>query len=305
MTARKGVISGEGQEDVSGCRHIIPVSGKAVLAAGLLQTAARPDLPYEFVYNDVGCELPETYAWLDAVEQKTGWRIVRVGKSLDALIDQYGGFLPGPKSRYCTRETKIEPFEAWLGASSAVVYYGLRADENRIGYTPLKASRIHPVYPLREFDIDLRGVFSILEAQGLLPPDFFWQRLFDAVGDALKARSGWDDILAPWERRLLFTGRTRGNCYFCFFQRRFEWVWLYETHPDLFERAVAKEKPGYSFMSDLPLVCLRSEATREAIFARRVGEVRRYILGKLQGSLFPIYADTEIAATSCGLLCGK
>src|SRR5256885_522461 len=36
--------------------------------------------------------------------------------------------------------------------------------------------------------------------------------------------------------------RTRSGCYFCFFQRRAEWVGLLENHPDLFEAAKEYEK---------------------------------------------------------------
>jgi hypothetical protein len=36
--------------------------------------------------------------------------------------------------------------------------------------------------------------------------------------------------------------RTRSGCYFCFFQRKAEWVGLLEHHPDLFELAKQYEK---------------------------------------------------------------
>jgi hypothetical protein len=36
--------------------------------------------------------------------------------------------------------------------------------------------------------------------------------------------------------------RSRSGCFFCFFQRKVEWVRLYETHRDLFEEAVKYEK---------------------------------------------------------------
>ncbi|MDE0471860.1 MAG: hypothetical protein OXH57_07960, partial [Ekhidna sp.] len=36
--------------------------------------------------------------------------------------------------------------------------------------------------------------------------------------------------------------RTRSGCYFCFFQRKSEWVGLLEQHPDLFELAKSYEK---------------------------------------------------------------
>lgn len=162
-------------------RHIVLISGKDSLATALVQTAYRPGLSYEYVFNDVEAELPETYAWMRTVEAKTGWDIKRVGKSLPAKIRSYGGFLPGPRARYCTRECKIDPTEEYIGADDCTVYYGLRADEQRIGYVPIGKPNITPVYPLRDHSIDLQGVFSILDARGLVPPDFFWPRLHGAV----------------------------------------------------------------------------------------------------------------------------
>ena len=36
--------------------------------------------------------------------------------------------------------------------------------------------------------------------------------------------------------------RSRSGCYFCFFQRRDEWIGLAENHPELFEQAKQYEK---------------------------------------------------------------
>jgi 3'-phosphoadenosine 5'-phosphosulfate sulfotransferase (PAPS reductase)/FAD synthetase len=41
--------------------------------------------------------------------------------------------------------------------------------------------------------------------------------------------------------------RSRSGCYFCFFQQKIEWVWLYEQHPDLFKRSMEFEKNGYTW----------------------------------------------------------
>src|SRR5260370_583716 len=65
------------------------------------------------------------------------------------------------------------------------------------------------VYPLREAGSDSDGVRRLLEEVG-----------FSSYYD--------------W--------RTRSGCYFCFFQRRIEWVGLLEKHPDLFELAKQYEK---------------------------------------------------------------
>jgi uncharacterized pyridoxamine 5'-phosphate oxidase family protein len=44
--------------------------------------------------------------------------------------------------------------------------------------------------------------------------------------------------------------RSRSGCFFCFFQQKIEWVWLYEQHPDLFRQAIEYEKEGYTWMQD-------------------------------------------------------
>lgn len=41
--------------------------------------------------------------------------------------------------------------------------------------------------------------------------------------------------------------RSRSGCYFCFFQQKIEWVWLYEQHPELFKEAIKYENADESF----------------------------------------------------------
>jgi hypothetical protein len=195
--------------------------------------------------------------------------------------------------------------EEFIGTDECTVYYGLRADEpERGGYVPLRKVNIHPAYPLRAFGVDLQGVYSILDAQELTPPDFFWKRLYDAVVARMGGAS-WEGSLTRLERQLLFAGRTRANCFMCFFQRRYEYLWLYETHPDLFAQAEALEKEDYSFQHGFFLKELHSEDRRVDIFQARVRDVCKAIHAKRQGSLFGESCDNDIALVSCGLLCGK
>ena len=287
-------------------RHLILISGKDSLAAALVQTASRPDLAYEYVFNDVRCELPETYEWLSRVEAKTGWPIQRIGADVMERIRAYHGFVPSRLHRYCTKEGKIEPTEKHIGKDECTVYYGLRADENRTGYLPIGKPNITPAYPLREAGIGLPGVYAILDAQGLYPPTFFWPRLHAAVAERLAAWPGWEAKLSRMERDILFAGRTRANCFFCFFQRRYELLWLYEAHPDLFAQGRALEKDDYSFKQDFPMSELDRPEVRGRLFDKRVGLVTQGILAKFQRGLFEgVAADNELATTSCGLLCGK
>lgn len=284
-------------------RYIIPISGKDSLATALIQTTIDPDKPYEFIFNDTRCELPPVYEWLDKIEFKTGWKITRLNGDLEAIIDSYGGFLPNHQARYCTRQSKIQVTEDYLNKEEATVYYGLRADENRIGYVPSGKANITPDYPLQTYNIDLRGVWSILEAQQLLPPSFFWQRLYDAVEHQLGHLFDLRE-LKPYQKHFLFNGRSRANCYFCFFQRQYEFLWLYEEYPEYFEKAKSFEKSNYSWKQGYPLTKYDDPQERERIFKNRVNDVCKMIITLFTGSLFQV-EDTEIANTSCGLLCGK
>jgi 3'-phosphoadenosine 5'-phosphosulfate sulfotransferase (PAPS reductase)/FAD synthetase len=43
--------------------------------------------------------------------------------------------------------------------------------------------------------------------------------------------------------------RSRSGCYFCFFQQKIEWIWLYEQHPEKFRLAMEyeNEKEGFTW----------------------------------------------------------
>jgi hypothetical protein len=138
----------------------------------------------------------------------------------------------------------------------------------------------------------------MLEAQDLMPPDFFWQRLFDAVCNRLPPEK-WV-ALEKWQVRQIFSGRSRANCYFCFFQRLAEFLWLYEIHPDYFERAKSFETLKYTWIKDYPLSLYDDPKFREKQFEKRVNKLCSALSG-----LGKVSIDSEISRTSCGLICGK
>lgn len=71
---------------------------------------------------------------------------------------------------------------------------------------------------------NFRAVFPFKE-EGITEADV--RRLLDDAGLGLPKYYEW---------------RSRSGCYFCFFQRRAEWIGLKERHPDLFEKAKEYEK---------------------------------------------------------------
>lgn len=50
--------------------------------------------------------------------------------------------------------------------------------------------------------------------------------------------------------------RSRSGCFFCFYQQKIEWIWLYEQHPELYQKAMEYEKDGYTWMQEESLADL-------------------------------------------------
>jgi 3'-phosphoadenosine 5'-phosphosulfate sulfotransferase (PAPS reductase)/FAD synthetase len=192
-------------------RHILGLSGGKDSAALAIYMHKRvPQMEYFFC--DTHKELPETYEFLDKIKARLGISITYLSpeRGFDHWLDVYGGMLPSAKARWCTKSLKIKPLEAFIGNDEAVSYVGIRADENRDGYISTKPN-IKPVFPFKEDGLGKADILRILEESGIGIPSYY-----------------------SW--------RSRSGCYFCFFQRKYEWVRLAEEHPDLFAKALAYEQ---------------------------------------------------------------
>ncbi|APY85926.1 phosphoadenosine phosphosulfate reductase [Streptomyces alfalfae] len=196
--------------DTQKVRHVLGISGgKDSSALAVYMRNRVPEMEYFFC--DTGAELPETYEYLNRLEAALGKSIVRLNadRDFDHWMEVYQGTLPSPQMRWCTKNLKIKPLEDWVGDDKVISYVAIRADENRIGYVSTKPN-IDAVFPFREEGIDKEGVMRILDEAGIGLPGYY-----------------------EW--------RTRSGCYFCFFQRKHEWVGLKERHPDLYAKAVEYE----------------------------------------------------------------
>lgn len=213
-------------------RHIVSLSGgKDSTALAIYLRQRYPELPAEYVFCDTGAELDETYEYLERLEALLGVEVTRLS-ALDLLglaskpnrsafdvwlYEVYGGFLPSPRSRWCTRVLKIKPFEEYVGEDQAFSYIGIRVDEDREGYVarkpPVISKRpnILPVYPLKDDGLGLAEVEALLKESGLGMPGYY-----------------------RW--------RSRSGCYFCFYQQIAEWQGLKENHPERFRAAQSYER---------------------------------------------------------------
>ena len=91
--------------------------------------------------------------------------------------------------------------------------------------------------------------------------------------------------------------RSRSGCYFCFFQQKIEWVWLYEQHPDLFKKALQYEKNGYTWIQD--------ESLGQLMKAERIAKIKEDYLKKNQNSTDHNKSSklVDILADDTGLSC--
>lgn len=230
-------------------RHVLGLSGgrdSAALAVFMRQN--HPEIDLEYFFTDTGKELPEVYEYLVTLEGFLGKPILRLNpdRTFDFWLTQYKSFLPSPKTRWCTRQLKIRPFELWLRPDLAagvkvVSYVAIRSDEDyREGYASTHPN-LSVRLPFREHGIDKEGVIEILEASGVGLPSYY-----------------------RW--------RSRSGCTFCFFQQKIEWVRLMEEHPEAFEEAKAYEKTAVEHGS--PFTWSQGESLEDLSQPQRVAQIR-------------------------------
>jgi len=222
-------------------RHILSISGGKDSAALAIYMRDRiPDM--EYVFCDTHEELLETYVYLSQLEAFLGKRINRLNpdRSFEHFLRIKGFYLPSPRIRWCTQLMKLKPFEEFVGTDNVISYVGIRADENRDAYISTKAN-IRAVFPFRENGIELRDVYRILEESGIGLPEYY-----------------------KW--------RSRSGCYFCFFQRKIEWVGLLENHPKLFEKALNFERMKQQ--EDRKYTWVDKESLDHLMQPQRVNEIK-------------------------------
>lgn len=226
-------------------RHILGLSGgKDSTALAILLSKSVPDMEYFFC--DTKKELSETYEYLDRIQARLGISIeyLEPDRGFDHWFDVYNGVLPSPQVRWCTKQLKIIPLEKFIGDDIAYSYVGIRADEERDGYISTKPN-IRPIYPYKSADYVSKNIRkgTVYDQKSVIQE-------FAKMGIELPLKPGGFDLNAV--KQLLkdsgiglpkyYEWRTRSGCFFCFFQRKYEWVMLAEKHPDLFDKAMEYEE---------------------------------------------------------------
>jgi hypothetical protein len=128
---------------------------------------------------------------------------------------------------------------------------------------------------LNNEDVLIRDdIFRILEESGVGVPAYYKKIDFDINGKKGQY------------------SRSRSGCFFCFFQQKIEWVWLYEQHPDLYKKAMEYEKDGYTWG--------QHESLEELIQPKRMAAIKEEYVKRMEKKsqnkssyLVDILSDTE------------
>ena len=205
-------------------RYFRDLASKAGCTAAAIEIEAAKMTPQiEHFFTDTGKELPEVYEYLDVLEKYLNASIIRLtpfADNRDANTDpfdhflwgEHGGLLPSRRQRWCTYKMKIKPMHAFVGNSPAINYVGIRADEAERSKLSSKPN-VTAIYPFVEDGLVRDDIISLLNETTGIPKYYAW--------------------------------RSRSGCYFCFFQRKKEWLGLRQHHPELFAKAMRYEKDTY------------------------------------------------------------
>lgn len=186
---------------MNGVSHIVPISGgKDSTATALRLQELHPEIDFIYVITPTGDELPEMEAQWEKLEKLLGQEIVRLSvPTLFELIEEFG-MLPNFRARWCTRVIKIEGIqEFYKEHSPAVVYVGLRDDEESRAGNKLYDEDIVQVFPMQEWGWKLGDVYAYLNKRGVEIP-------------------------------------RRTDCGMCFWQRLDEWYSLWEQYPERYRK---------------------------------------------------------------------
>lgn len=128
---------------------------------------------------------------------------------------------------------------------------------------------------LQNEDVLVRDdIFKILRDSGVGVPEYYEKISFEVDG------------------QLGEYARSRSGCYFCFFQQKIEWVWLYEQHRDLFIQAMQyeNEKEGFTWN--------QNESLNDLMKPERIASIKKEFLKRNKNQskspyLIDILEETE------------
>ena len=210
------------------------------------------------------------------------YRSVFKGDKMDKVVDYLNAGITFEHHKKLVTERQIKyKLNGLLDMGVVDFNYATFNYLKRTAY-PLSFEEDYPL--LTNEDVLVRDdIFKILRDSGVGVPAYYEKKEFEVDG------------------RIGEYARSRSGCFFCFFQQKIEWVWLYEQHPDKFKEAMKYENVEQAFTWN------QHESLVELIEPKRIRQIKldhlkRTDRQKSEGSpyLLDILDDTEAdGCTAC------
>ncbi|MCB1115692.1 MAG: phosphoadenosine phosphosulfate reductase family protein [Chlamydiia bacterium] len=150
-------------------------------------------------------------------------------------------------------------------------------------------------YPLAQAD-----AFPLIDNEDVLVREDIFQILRDSgVGVPAYYERREYQVEIDGELKTGHYSRSRSGCFFCFFQQKIEWVWLYENHQELFLKATEYEKDGYTWQQGETLEELSEPGRREAIKREHFLRMERQRANAGSDNLIDILGLDEAEGVGC------
>lgn len=124
-------------------------------------------------------------------------------------------------------------------------------------------------------------IFRILKESGVGVPAYYNEIEFEVNGKKGKY------------------ARSRSGCFFCFYQQKIEWVWLYEQHPELYKKAMEYEKDGFTWAQGESLEDIIKPKRIEQIKEEYIKRTERIAKNAKSSFLIDILDDEEEGCAAC------
>lgn len=201
-------------------------------------------------------------------------------------LDKIDGIFSSPIS--FNRNYRLEKERIVRDKLESLLKFGV-IEYNKIIFQYLRTTQ-YPLsfeenFPLLENEDNLvrDDIFRILRESGVGVPEYYNKVEYEVDGQKGEY------------------ARSRSGCYFCFFQQKIEWVWLYEQHPEKFKEAMTYENEKEMF------TWIPNESLKELMQPERIKEIKLNHLKRLNREkskdskfLLDILDDTESdACTAC------
>lgn len=183
--------------------------------------------------------------------------------NIENLLTWYNDYIPAQKlsriqevvnelvsPRYLVKDKLNDLLDIDIQAFNRVVFEFLKTTEYPLAYENDFALLDNEDNLVRE------DIFRILNNSGVGVPKYYEKVEFELNGQKGEY------------------ARSRSGCFFCFYQQKIEWIWLYEQHRELFDKALEYEKDGYTWMQD--------ESLEDIVKPERMAQIKEQQIKKLQ-----------------------